>query len=69
MTDELGALGLAERAEDGHAREDARHGLGVHGAERYARACALIATAVRQEPHIDRGKRIAHDTDVSVADA
>jgi len=39
MSDELASLSFAERAEHRRAREDARDRLGVHGAERYARAC------------------------------
>ena len=38
MSDELGSLGVAERAEDRHAREEACDRFGVYGAERYA-AC------------------------------
>jgi hypothetical protein len=39
---ELRAFGVAQRAEDGNDREDARDRFGVHGAERYARACACL---------------------------
>lgn len=42
MSDELRSFGIAERAEDGNARKDARDCFGVHGAERYARACACL---------------------------
>lgn len=42
MCDELRPLGVTQRAEYGDDREDARDCFGVHGAERYARACACL---------------------------
>lgn len=44
MTDEFISLDIAQRAEYRRAGEDARDCFGVHGAERYARACAWHAT-------------------------
>jgi hypothetical protein len=38
-SDELRSLAITERGEDRDFCEDARDRLGVHGAERYARAC------------------------------